>query len=181
MQHFLPNGQVLLVRPATLEDASAQLALYQQLTKETDFLLMTGQESAAITLADEQAFMRTFCNNARHLFLLAEINGRLAGNVSVKQSGYDKEKHIGQLGIAVLHEYWNMGIGRRLMTAALRWAEKHEELEIIHFNVFANNERAIQLYRNFGFMEYGRLQEAFKLADGTYGDSIFMSKRIKNG
>ena len=181
MQHFLPNGQVLLVRPATLEDAPALLALYQQLTTETGFLLMTPQESAAITVADEEAFLRSFCNRPQHLMLLAETEGRLVGSISVKQSGFKKEKHLGQLGIAVLHECWNMGIGRRLMTAAIRWAEQHEELEIIHFNVFANNERAIQLYRNFGFMEYGRLPQAFKQSDGTYGDSIFMSKRIKNG
>lgn len=181
MQHFLPNGQVLLLRPATLEDAPALLALYQQLTSETGFLLMTKQEAAALTVADEEAFLHTFCHHPQHLMLIAVIDNRFAGSVSIKQSGFRKERHLGQLGIAVLHEYWNMGIGRRLMTAALRWAEQHEDLEIIHFNVFANNERAIQLYRNFGFMEYGRLQAAFKQSDGTYGDSIFMSKRIKNG
>ncbi|MBW8685645.1 GNAT family N-acetyltransferase [Chitinophaga rhizophila] len=181
MQHFLPNGQTLLVRPATLEDAYALLALYQQLTQETNFLLMTKQEAASLTVADETAFLRSFCDKPQHLFLLAVVEGELVGTVSIRQSGFKKEKHLGQLGIAVSHAYWNMGIGRRLMTAALRWAEEHEELEIIHFNVFANNERAIQLYRNFGFMEYGRFQEAFRQPDGSYGDSIFMSKRIKNG
>ncbi len=181
MQHFLPNGQVLLVRPALLDDAPALLALFRQLTTETDFLLMTRQEAAELTVVDERAFINALCNESRHLHLLAVVEDRLTGSITIKQSDLKKEAHLGQLGIAILHEYWNMGIGRRLMTTAMRWAEQHKELEVIHLNVFANNERAIQLYRNFGFLEYGRLLQGFKQTDGTYGDSILMSKRIKNG
>lgn len=181
MQHFLPNGQVLLVRPALLEDAPALLALFRQLTTETDFLLMTKQEAAALTVADERAFISALSNQSRHLHLLAIVANQLTGSITIRQSDLKKEAHIGQLGIAILHEYWNMGIGRRLMTAAIRWAEQHNELEIIQLSVFANNERAIQLYRNFGFLEYGRLPQGFKQTDGTYGDAILMSKRIKNG
>lgn len=181
MQHFLPNGQTLLVKPATIEDAPALLALYRQMTKETDFLLMTAEESAALTIADEQAFIRSFSDASRSYLMLASVGNRLAGSISIKQSGLKKEAHIGVLGIAILHEYWNMGIGRRLLTAAMRWAENHKELEIINLNVISNNERAIQLYRNFGFLEYGRLLQGYKQADGSYGDAILMSKRIKNG
>jgi RimJ/RimL family protein N-acetyltransferase len=180
MQHFLPNGQVLLIRPPLLEDAPALLALFQQLTTETDFLLMTRHEAATLTVADEKAFISSLSNASKHLHLLAIVENRLTGTLSVKQSDLKKEIHLGQLGIAVLHEYWNMGIARRLMTTAMRWAEQHRELEIIQLSVFANNERAVQLYRNFDFHEYGRLQQGFKQIDGTYGDAILMSKRIKN-
>jgi RimJ/RimL family protein N-acetyltransferase len=181
MQHFLPNGQVLLVRAALLEDAPALLALFRQLTTETDFLLMTRQEAADLTVADEQAFISSLSNQSRHLHLLAVVENRLTGSITVKQSDLKKEAHLGQLGIAILHEYWNMGIGRRLMTTAMRWAEQHAELEFLHLSVLANNERAIQLYRNFGFLEYGRLQQGYKQTDGTYGDTILMSKRTRNG
>jgi RimJ/RimL family protein N-acetyltransferase len=73
-----------------------------------------------------------------------------------------------------------MGIGRRLITAGLRWAEQHKDMEIVHLSVFSNNERAIQLYRNFGFMEYGRMPQGVRQKEGAYGDTILMCKRIKN-
>lgn len=179
MQHFLPNGQVLIIRPAEPEDAPELLTYFRQVVRETDFLLITVPESEVLTIADEVAFIRSLANNTKHLHLLAVAGGKIVGAITVKQPDMRKEAHLGQLGIAILHEYWNMGIGRRLVTAALRWAEQHREMEIIQLSVFANNERAIQLYRNFGFMEYGRLLQGFRQPDGTYGDTILMSKRIK--
>ncbi len=61
------------------------------------------------------------------------------------------------------------------MTAMLRWAEAHPFITIIYFNVMANNEKAIQLYRNFDFMDRGRvLPGAIHQPDGSYADLIMM-------
>jgi RimJ/RimL family protein N-acetyltransferase len=179
MQHFLPNGQVLIIRPAVTDDAPQLLSYFRQVVSETDFILMTPPEAATLTVADEAAFIRSLADDTHHLHLLALTAGKVVGAITVKQPDITKEAHLGQLGIAVLHEYWNMGIGRRLITAAMRWAEQHRDLEIIHLSVFSNNERAIQLYRNFGFLEYGRLLQGVRHLDGTYGDTILMSKKIR--
>lgn len=178
MQHFLPNGQVLIIRPAAPEDAPELLNYFRQAVSETDFLLITVPEAERLTVADEMLYIRSLANSLKHLHLLAISGGKIVGAITIKQADMQKEAHIGQLGIAILHQYWTMGIGRRLITAALRWAEQHNELEIIQLSVFSNNERAIQLYRNFGFLEYGRLLQGFRQPDGTYGDTILMSKRI---
>ena len=179
MQQFLPNGQLLELRQATPDDAPALLAYFRQLTNETDFLLYTRQEAASWTVADERDFIESFTQGANDLLLLAIAGGKLAGTVSIRQASFMKEAHIGQLGIAVLHAYWNMGIARRMMTAALRWAEQHKGIEIIQLSVVSNNERAIQLYRNFGYEEYGRLPKGTRQPDGSYTDNILMSKRVK--
>ncbi|HEY8916016.1 MAG TPA: GNAT family protein [Chitinophaga sp.] len=179
MHHFLPNGQELLIRPAKPEDAPALLDCYRQTTKETDFLLNTPAEAQAMTLASERSFIQFFGDNSRHLLLLAEVGGQIVGSVTVKQSSFHKQRHLGEFGIAVQHAYWNLGIGRRLMTAMMRWAVQHPEITIIHFNVLANNEKAIQLYRNFDFTEYGRQPQAIWQPDGTFVDLIMMCKTVK--
>lgn len=169
-----------MIRKAELADAPALLVYFRQLITETDFLLLTPEEGAELTVEKEQAFITSFANNMQHLLLLAVIDGQIAGSVSVRQHERKKQAHVGDLGIAILHQYWNMGIGRRLMTATMRWAEQHAVLEIIHLGVLVSNERAIQLYRNFGFQEYGRLPGGLKQADGTFGDLINMFKRVKS-
>ncbi|WP_298736293.1 GNAT family N-acetyltransferase [uncultured Chitinophaga sp.] len=179
MRHFLSNGQVLLIRPASEADAPALLANFRQITLETDFLLSTPAEAQAIDLHAEQQFIASFGDNTRHLLLVAEAGGQIVGSVSVRQGGFRKQHHMGEMGIAVQHAYRNLGIGRRLMTAMLRWAEAHPFITIIYFNVMANNEKAIQLYRNFDFMECGRLPGGIHQPDGSYSDLVMMYKKIK--
>jgi len=180
MHHFLPNGQGLEIRQATMEDAPAMLAYFRQLTDETDFLLFTLREASGLSLESEKDFIHSFRNDKKDLMLVAVTAGQLVGSITIKQPDLWKLAHLGQLGVGVLHPYWNMGIGRRLVTAGLRWAEQHKDIEIVHLSVFSNNERAIQLYRNFGFIEYGRMPQGVRQKDGTYGDTILMCKRIKN-
>lgn len=180
MRHFLPNGQELLIRPAKQEDAAGLLANFQQMTQETEFLLYTVPEAKAIDIRSEQAFIQSFGDNSRHLFLVAEVGGRIVGSVSVRQGGFHKQQHMGEMGIALQRAYWNLGIGRRLMTAMIRWAEMHPVITAIHFNVLASNEKAIQLYRNFDFMECGRLPGGIRQPDGSYVDLIMMYKKVKN-
>jgi RimJ/RimL family protein N-acetyltransferase len=177
MHHFLPNGQALEIRKATAEDAPAMLAYFRQLTNETDFLLFTLREASELSIESERDFIYSF---QQDLMLVAVTAGQLVGSITIKQPNLWKQAHLGQLGIGVLHPYWNMGIGRRLVTAGLRWAEQHREIEIVHLSVFSNNERAIQLYRNFGFMEYGRMPQGVRQKDDTYGDTILMYKKVKN-
>lgn len=179
MRHFLPNGQELLIRPANTEDALALLANFQQITRETDFLLSTPSEAQAIDLRAEQRFIQSFGDNSQHLLLVAETGGQIVGTVSVRQGGFRKQHHVGEMGIAVQHAYRNLGIGRRLMTAMMRWAEAHPSITTIYFNVMANNEKAIQLYRNFDFMECGRLPGGIRQPDGSYADLIMMYKKVK--
>ena len=180
MHHFLPNGQTLVLRAAKPEDAPALLACFRETTRETEFLLYTPAEAAAMDVRSEQAFIRSFGDNSRHLLLLAEVDGRIVGSISVRQREFHRQRHLGELGISILHAYWNLGIGRRLMTAAMRWAEHHPELEQLYFSVMAHNEKAIQLYRNFGFMEYGRQPKSIQLADGSYGDLVWMQKTVNS-
>lgn len=50
--------------------------------------------------------------------------------------------------------------------------------EQIELGVFSDNEKAIALYKKFGFEVWGNVKNAFKLKDGTYQDEIIMGKMI---
>ncbi len=180
MQHFLPNGKPLVIRRPQIADAAACLHCFQQLTQETDFLLYTPAEAKAFDLKKEESFIQSYLQHPDHLFLIADVEGDVVGSVSLNQGNFAKQHHRALLGIGVLHSYWNMGIGRRLLTAAIRWAEAHPKIAIIHFEVMATNERAIQLYRNFNFTEHGRIPNGIIQPNGQRTDLIAMSRQIKS-
>lgn len=164
-----------MIRPPKLEDAKGLLENFSAMTRETDFLLFTKEEAMELTITSEEDYIRGFITNAHEqLLLIAEVNGAIIGSLTLTAGGFRKRGHTAEMGIAVAHRYGNMGIGRRLLTAMVRWAEEHERLEIIHLSVFSSNEKAMHLYRNFGFKEYGRFPDAIQQPDGTYADLVLM-------
>ena len=53
------------------------------------------------------------------------------------------------------------------------------ELRIITLGVFATNDIAMNMYKKFGFVEFGRLPEGV-LHRGNYIDHIYMYKRVRD-
>ncbi|MEC5148277.1 GNAT family protein [Chitinophaga sp. 212800010-3] len=179
MKHFLPSGDELTIRPAELSDAAGLLQNFQRATAETDFLLFTPGESLELDLHSEEDYISTYLDNPRQILLLAIVNGRIIGSLNVNHTGFRKKAHTAEMGISVEKAWNNMGIGRRLMTAMLRWAEAQPWLLSITLQVFSNNEKAMQLYRNFGFMECGRIPQAILQKNGGYTDLVTMYLPIK--
>lgn len=46
----------------------------------------------------------------------------------------------------------------------------------MYLKVYADNDRAINLYRSLGFVEEGHLRQDIRRGDGTYGDTLIMAK-----
>jgi RimJ/RimL family protein N-acetyltransferase len=73
----------------------------------------------------------------------------------------------------MLPEARGKGLGTRLARAAIdrAWSDGLERIEL---EVFASNERAIELYRRLGFVTEGVKRRARKL-DGQYDDNVLMA------
>lgn len=179
MKHFLPTGDELIIREPLISDAAGLLSNFQRMTRETDFLLFTPSESLDLDLASEEDFIQSYLDNPSQLLLLATVKGQIVGSVNVNHTGFRKKNHTGEMGISVESKWQNMGIGRRLITAMLRWAEEQPDLHLITLNVFSSNEKAMQLYRNFGFLECGRIPNGIQQPNGRFVDLITMYRNIK--
>jgi len=178
MLHYLPNGQALTVRQPRMQDAEALLSCFQQLVLETDLLLSSPLEAGGLSLLHEEKYLLNYVDVPQNLMLLAIIGQEIIGAVTLTQRVYQKQQHIGDIGIAIRKNYQNMGIGRRLLTAMFRWVEHHPLLEQIYCEVMVQNERAIHLYQHFGFEICGKLADAIKQDDGTYADLYMMNKKL---
>ena len=60
------------------------------------------------------------------------------------------------------------------MTHAMDWAKRTGTVSRIELSVFERNQRAVQLYRKFGFEVEGRRRRAI-FRDGEYLDDLIMA------
>lgn len=179
MQFLLANGQHLRIREAKTDDASSLLDMFRKAVCETDFLMTTPGEAFNLTIEQERDFLSGYIRNRNQLFLVGEVDGKMAGTLSVTQAKLRKQQHVGEFGIVVLQQYWNMGIARRLINSMMQWAAENEIIHYIHLKVMANNDKAIRLYQQFGFLEEGRNKKAVCQSPDNYQDIIIMGKWVK--
>jgi L-phenylalanine/L-methionine N-acetyltransferase len=66
------------------------------------------------------------------------------------------QSHVGQLSLFVHDEFHGRGVGALMMTAIIATADLLAGLRRVQLTVFCDNERAIALYRKFGFEIEGR-------------------------
>lgn len=86
-----------------------------------------------------------------------------------------RQRHSAFLGIMVRTEYQSQGIGKTLMGNILNLADNWLMLIRIELDVTADNEKAISLYRSFGFKIEGTKKYAI-MKDGKYADLLMMAR-----
>jgi ribosomal protein S18 acetylase RimI-like enzyme len=106
---------------------------------------------------------------------VAEEEDKVVGICTIYRGIHREDRHVGTLAVAVLPDWRGRGAGSGLLDHALRECAGY--VGIVVLDVIAANERALQLYRRFGFQECGRTPRAFG-RDGTYYDVVRMAKDI---
>lgn len=169
------NG--IALRTPSESDAQAMIDMMLGCYAETEFLSCTPEEFQ-VSVQDEINFMRRFEMSERECMISAFVDGKLVGNVSIRQAGGVKRvRHRATLGISVLRDYWGRGVGSMLMDAAIQTAQSVGYAQI-ELQTAADNERAIRLYERFGFEQYGRCPRALRRENGCV-DEIEMVKFLK--
>jgi L-phenylalanine/L-methionine N-acetyltransferase len=107
--------------------------------------------------------------------LVADHSGRLIGMTTLHQEQHPRLAHSAGLGMAILPEYWGLGIGSRLMAALLDLADNWLGLRRVELEVNTDNPAAIHLYQKFGFVIEGTKRN-HAYGDGRWADSHFMGR-----
>jgi RimJ/RimL family protein N-acetyltransferase len=172
------SGRNLTIRYPKLTDAPAMLTYINKISIEYTYINLQGEQK---TLEEEQEMLKKFIkgiNEHKAVMLLAVVEGNVIG-ISEVMAGKGASSHEGTFGISVAEEYRGEGIGKLLTRLVLEEAEKNiPQLRIVTLGVFADNEIGIDMYRKFGFIEYGRLPQGF-LRKGQYTDHVYMYKKVR--
>lgn len=110
--------------------------------------------------------------------LLALVDGQVVGNAGLHAAGKSPRRaHVRQLGLTVREDFHGRGVGTALMKALVDLADDWLNVFRLELTVYTDNERALALYRRFGF-EIEGTHRAYALRAGRYVDSYAMA-RIK--
>ena len=170
-----PDGALpVRIRPADPEDAAELIAYFRRIFAEPGINLITEVDEFAPTVEMESRTIRDFARQVNSLFLVAESNGQVVGQLTLEGGKRRNVRHSAVLGITVARAWRGQGIGRGLMEYAVRWARDGRLLTRIELHVFARNEGAIHLYRAMGFELEGRRRGAV-VRDGEPLDDLVMS------
>lgn len=168
------KDEEVLLRRALEKDAALLLNHLKQVSKEASYLL-TDPTEITITIEQERNYIQQH-QQGNNLLLLAFKDQQLIGNLSISNPSYKKMSHLGQLGMSVIESAQGKGIGSILLEEALMWAKNESKLQKIFLQVFADNQRAINLYQRFAFLEEGRLKKQIKAGEKKFYDLVVMSR-----
>jgi RimJ/RimL family protein N-acetyltransferase len=164
----------ITIRPSIKEDAGALLKL-ARLTAEEGFGLASPKEFSTT----EDTFKKriaAFQNLPQESCMLtAEAGETVVGQLSFFRRPEEKYRHHGSFSMSLFPEWRGRGAGHQLVESFLFWADTAGGLEKITLEVLAGNESAQRLYRNFGFIEEGRLVRHVKFR-GRYEDLLLMAR-----
>ncbi|UXH44097.1 GNAT family N-acetyltransferase [Rossellomorea vietnamensis] len=163
-----------IIRSAREEDAKKLSEVRLQIDGETENMDRVKGEA----YIDEPGFkhiIREDTESPRNLFLVCEVEDRIAGFSRCEGKSLKRIAHKVEFGVGVLQEFWGYGIGKNLLKMSIRWADDND-IKKITLNVLETNEKAIMLYKNNGFEVEGVLKSDKLLSDGRYYDTVVMGR-----
>ncbi len=165
------------IGPARALDALPTLALHRRVLEEQRWFISRPDE-LTVTVDERERHIRSAAAADSAVFLVARVpESRCAGLLTVVSGPLARVRHVGRLEVMVSPELRGRGIGRALMVAAVAWAER-SPLQKLALAVFADNERAVHLYRSLGFVQEGRRVAEYLLEDGSTRDDVLMARVV---
>jgi ribosomal protein S18 acetylase RimI-like enzyme len=152
------------LRVATLDDLPAVKRLFESVAAEGRYI---GTEMPINWAVREPIIAATFTDE-HWLLLLAVADGEVVGWIS----GQDEYGRVG-LGMGLLEGHRSQGTGTKLLAAVIGWAKQRNAYKV-HLEVWPTNERAIGLYRKFGFEDEGLHRRHYRRNDGSLWDALAM-------
>lgn len=108
--------------------------------------------------------------------LTITLNGTPCGIATLYLQPYKRLAHQCEFGIIVGQGYRNKGIGSYLMNSLIHLCKEKFKIELLHLQVYAENP-AMNLYKRFGFKEFGRQDSWIKEAN-RYVGRVFMERHL---
>ena len=169
------NNSRFVIERACPEDAAALLDYLKIVGGETENLSF-GAEGVALSLEEEQNYLRAQCGSHDKVQYLAKVDGEIIGTASLNRK-CNRMRHRGVFGISLKKAWWGSGAAAALMEAILDFARENG-FEQLNLEVRSSNARAIRLYEKYGFRKLCTFPNFFKI-NGEYVDFDLMNLEMK--
>jgi len=181
-REFDAKGVKVIIRCAEEIDAAEVLAHKNRSAVEGEHYLIERDEIEQSVEA-QAAWIRRQREGSCSIAMVAVVQevgvDRVVGMINFATMDKRRANHRGMFGISVKATHQGLGIGRAMIEHLLDWARAHPVVEIVALGCYAENTRALKLYREMGFVEESRAVDMFKTGPGAYHDDVIMTMRVK--
>jgi len=168
----LRDGRRVHIRPLKEDDREGLHGMYQSMSDDALRWSMAPYTEETID---------TWIGDLPNLISLVAVHlGEIIGYASIQKFAHPRLAGTGDLNIYIHQDYQGAGLGTALMVMLLN-AANEQSLHRINLEVVADNEKAVHLFRKFGFNVEGRRVEAYKAINGSLHDILLMGKTLNKG
>lgn len=160
----------IVIRPTQVSDAAAICEIYAQPKAQRETLQLPKPSVAMWTNRLENMPEGVYS-------FVAEVDGKVVGNIGFEQSQRPRTAHCGRFGLGVHDDFHGLGIGSKMIETVLDLADNWLQIKRIQIDVNSDNQTAIACYKKFGFEVEGEAKFA-SFRDGQYINTLYMA-RIK--
>ncbi len=172
-QEKLLSGN-LVISNAVEEDAEDLMRFKEKVHHQTKYLRRRPEELDLSPEKERQLIEDANQSDSKFL-IVARYKEDIVGYLSFQTSPYRRYSHQGELRMSVDKDCWGKGIGSYLLKFLIDWGANND-LRRIELLVGEHNNRAVNLYRKFGFKEEGRLKDRRRLVEeDEYEDELIMA------
>lgn len=144
--------------------------------------LFLGVEAYSQTLQLPNPNVKTWENRLSNVpdnvySFVAVWDDEVVGNLGLVINTNPRQHHIAHIGMAVKDGHHGKGIGSALLNTAIDLAENWLNISRIELTVYTDNEKAIALYKKFGFEVEGEARN-YAFRNGEFVNAYYMA-RIK--
>lgn len=173
----LKNGKTAVLRSPRREDAAEMVEYMKTTAGETPFLRRTPEE-CTMSVEQEAAFLEGVLKSSNTVMIVCEIDGKIAGNCQITFHNRIKNRHRGEVAIALCKEFWGLGIGTAMFEEMIALAYARGGILQLELGVIEGNTRAIGLYEKMGFKIVAEVPNDTRLEDGTLLSLFYMVKTL---
>jgi ribosomal protein S18 acetylase RimI-like enzyme len=169
MRHVTERMPVT-IRPGTSADDSAIWALLEPVFRAAETYCLPRDIGRADALG--------YWSDAPHKVFVFEEDGQTLGTYFLTPNQRGGGRHVCNCGFVTAREARGRGVARQMLTHALAFA-RTDGYSAMQFNfVVSTNERAILIWKEFGFEVVGRLPGAFLSPGNGYVDALVMYRHL---
>ncbi|MGC8600653.1 MAG: GNAT family N-acetyltransferase [Nitrososphaeria archaeon] len=164
------DGRTVTIRTPNIGDVESMMNFINELVDEGVQISTTERQTYVSEfryLADEIQKMI----EGKLIALVATVDEKIIAHAELRR-GSGRTLHVGTLGIGVIREYRNVGLGYELIRLLIDLA-KSEGYRLIKLEVYARNAPAVHLYRKLGFIQTGIIPKMGLFEEG-YENALIM-------
>ena len=162
----------MMIRDAVPTDLAAIVAIYNAAVPSR----MAAADLEPISIDSRRFWFYEHKPDYRPIWVM-EVDGTPVGWLSF-QSFFGRPAYhkTAEISIYVAPAYHRCGVGRQLLSHAIRQSPSLEIKTLVSF-IFAHNKPSLKLFENFGFQRWGYLPTVAEL-DAVERDLVIMGYRI---